>query len=120
MATEANKDAAEQSLDIAKSALAAGNLEKAQRFAEKAMKLYPSDEVRHRSINALSHSSGCTCCLCKLDILHNECNTHSSLSAHCLASMRPVTLLLHMYMLVFQFMPVNWCVRPASILRERL
>lgn len=45
MATEANKDAAVQSLDIAKAALVAGNLDKAQRFAEKAMKLYPSDEV---------------------------------------------------------------------------
>ena len=53
MATEANKDAAEQSLDIAKSALAAGNLEKAQRFAEKAMKLYPSDEVC-QSVNQCS------------------------------------------------------------------
>ena len=45
MATEANKDAAVQSLDIAKAALVTGNLEKAQRFADKAMKLYPSDEV---------------------------------------------------------------------------
>lgn len=45
MASEANKDAAEQSLGLARSALAAGNLEKAQKFAEKAMKLYPSDEV---------------------------------------------------------------------------
>ena len=50
MATEANKDAAEQSLDIAKSALAAGHLEKAQKFAEKAMKLYPSDEVSSQAI----------------------------------------------------------------------
>ena len=48
MAAEANKDAAVQSLDIAKSALAAGNLDKAQKFAEKAMKLYPSDEVSLR------------------------------------------------------------------------
>lgn len=54
MATEANKDAAEQSLDIAKSALAAGNLEKAQRFAEKAMKLYPSDEVSSQAVNQCS------------------------------------------------------------------
>lgn len=46
MATEANRDAAEQSLEIAKGALATGNIEKAQKFAEKAMKLYPSDEVR--------------------------------------------------------------------------
>ena len=45
MATEANRDAAEQSLEIAKGALATGNIEKAQKFAEKAMKLYPSDEV---------------------------------------------------------------------------
>ena len=46
MADIANRDAAEQSLDIAKAALAANNLDKAQKFVEKAMKLYPSDEVR--------------------------------------------------------------------------
>ena len=57
MATEANKDAAEQSLDLAKSALAAGNLEKAQRFAEKAMKLYPSDEVSSQAVNQRSVST---------------------------------------------------------------
>lgn len=45
MADIANRDAAEQSLDIAKAALAANNLEKAQKFVDKAMKLYPSDEV---------------------------------------------------------------------------
>ena len=45
MASEANKDAAIQSLDIARAALAAGQLDKAQKFADKAMKLYPSDEV---------------------------------------------------------------------------
>lgn len=56
MATEANRDAAEQSLDIAKSALAAGNLDKAQKFAEKAMKLYPSDEV---SLSANQHTVLC-------------------------------------------------------------
>lgn len=47
MADIANRDAAEQSLDIAKAALAANNLIKAQKFVEKAMKLYPSDEVQH-------------------------------------------------------------------------
>lgn len=45
MANEANRDAAEQSLGLARSALAAGNLEKAQKFAEMAKRLYPSDEV---------------------------------------------------------------------------
>ena len=53
MATEANKDAAVQSLDIAKAALVTGNLEKAQRFADKAMKLYPSDEVCRSASAAL-------------------------------------------------------------------
>lgn len=46
MASEANRDAAEQSLALARSALAAGNLEKAQKFADMAKRLYPSDEVR--------------------------------------------------------------------------
>ena len=46
MANEANRDAAEQSLGLAKSALAAGNIDKAQKFADKAMKLFPSDEVQ--------------------------------------------------------------------------
>jgi len=32
-------------LGLARSALAAGNLEKAQKFAEMAKRLYPSDEV---------------------------------------------------------------------------
>ncbi|KAL3131663.1 hypothetical protein ABBQ38_007957 [Trebouxia sp. C0009 RCD-2024] len=57
MATEANKDAAVQSLDIAKAALVAGNLDKAQRFAEKAMKLYPSDEVRKVTIQINSRKT---------------------------------------------------------------
>ena len=69
MATEANKDAAEQSLDVAKSALAAGNLEKAQRFAEKAMKLYPSDEVSSQAVkHGLSHTRNYNPCLCKIHI----------------------------------------------------
>lgn len=45
MTTVANRDAAVQSLDIAKAAVVAGNLDRAQHFAEKAMKLSPSDEV---------------------------------------------------------------------------
>lgn len=61
MATEANRDAAEQSLDIAKSALVAGNLDKAQKFAEKAMKLYPSDEV---SPSANQHTIFCLRLVC--------------------------------------------------------
>ena len=68
MATEANKDAAEQSLDIAKSALATGNLDKAQKFAEKAMKLYPSDEVS-RTANA--PSCPCSCSLSLYTIAHS-------------------------------------------------
>ena len=40
-----NKEQAEKCLTIARDALAAGNLEKASRFGEKAMKLYPHDEV---------------------------------------------------------------------------
>lgn len=57
MADIANRDAAEQSLDIARAALAANNLDKAQKFVDKAMKLYPSDEVhllviiRHTAAN---------------------------------------------------------------------
>ena len=41
----ANKEQAEKCLAIARDALAAGNLEKATRFGEKSMKLYPHDEV---------------------------------------------------------------------------
>jgi len=43
---QANKDEAEKALAIAKAALERGLDDKARRFAEKAMKLYPSDEVR--------------------------------------------------------------------------
>lgn len=57
MADIANRDAAEQSLDIAKAALAANNLTKAQKFVEKAMKLYPSDEVRKVAIQINSRRS---------------------------------------------------------------
>ena len=42
----ANHDEAKKCLDIANAALQAGNLDKAGRFAEKAMKLFPNDEVR--------------------------------------------------------------------------
>ena len=41
----ANKEQAEKCLVIAREALAAGNIEKASRFGEKSMKLYPHDEV---------------------------------------------------------------------------
>ena len=55
MANEANRDAAEQSLALARSALAAGNLEKAQKFADMAKRLYPSDEV--------SFAAACNICV---------------------------------------------------------
>ena len=42
----ANQDEARKCLEIATGALQIGNLDKATRFAEKAMKLYPNDEVR--------------------------------------------------------------------------
>ena len=45
MADDANKEQADKCLDIAREALAAGALEKATRFGEKAMKLAPNDEV---------------------------------------------------------------------------
>lgn len=45
MGDVANQDEAKKCLDIANAALQAGNLDKATRFAEKAMKLYPHDEV---------------------------------------------------------------------------
>ena len=45
MSDVANQDEARRCLDIATAALQTGNLEKANRFAEKAMRLYPSDEV---------------------------------------------------------------------------
>lgn len=43
---EANKEAAAQCLEVAERALAAGDLEKAQRFVEKAQRLFPTDLVR--------------------------------------------------------------------------
>ena len=48
MGDVANKDESDKCLDIAKAALQAGNLDKAARFADKALKLYPSDQVRTR------------------------------------------------------------------------
>ncbi|KAK9830407.1 hypothetical protein WJX72_011593 [[Myrmecia] bisecta] len=42
----ANKDESDKCLQIAQAALTAGNYDKAARFADKAMKLYPSDQVR--------------------------------------------------------------------------
>ena len=45
MGDVANQDEAKKCLEIAGNNLSAGHLEKAQRFAEKAMKLYPNDEV---------------------------------------------------------------------------
>ena len=45
MGDVANHDEAKKCLDIASAALQAGKLDKAGRFAEKAMKLFPNDEV---------------------------------------------------------------------------
>ena len=45
MSDVANLDEAEKCLEIAKAALQVGNLDKATRFAEKAMKLHPHDEA---------------------------------------------------------------------------
>ena len=136
MAAEANKDAAEQSLDIAKSALAAGNLEKAQRFAEKAMKLYPSDEVSQsisQSINDLSHSCKIAPHALAKNVLCSvpdiQIATHSSLSAHCLAKacVKPCLLpcCCHVHVdgnsLVRSCRQVSCLVaKPASILPEKL
>ncbi len=46
MGDVANLDEARRCLEIASANLASGNLDKAHRFAEKAMKLYPNDEAR--------------------------------------------------------------------------
>lgn len=43
---EANKEAAEQCLEVAERALAAGDLEKAERFVQKAQRLFSTDAVR--------------------------------------------------------------------------
>lgn len=43
---EANKEAAAQCLEVAERALAAGDLEKADRFVQKAQRLFPTDAVR--------------------------------------------------------------------------
>ncbi len=64
MANEANRDAAEQSLVLARSALAAGNLEKAQKFADMAKRLYPSDEV--------SFAAACKICVSSHPVACNQ------------------------------------------------
>ncbi|KAL6770549.1 hypothetical protein ACKKBF_B31715 [Auxenochlorella protothecoides x Auxenochlorella symbiontica] len=66
MGDHANKDEGTRCLHIAEQALQAGDLTKATRFAEKAMRLFPNDEVRKfitkleraRSSNGSSSSSG--------------------------------------------------------------
>lgn len=45
MGDHANKDEGTRCLHIAEQALQAGDLTKATRFAEKAMRLFPNDEV---------------------------------------------------------------------------
>ena len=79
MATEANKDAAVQSLDIAKSALAAGHLDKAQKFADKAMKLYPSDEVNLQDKSfSMTHKQQDMLGSCCRKLIANTCKLHSN------------------------------------------
>jgi len=46
MGDVANQDEAIRCLGIAEANLASGNLDKAHRFAEKAMKLFPNDQAR--------------------------------------------------------------------------
>lgn len=48
MGDVANQDEARKCLEIAAGNMQSGHLEKASRFAEKAMKLYPNDEVRYK------------------------------------------------------------------------
>ena len=48
--SDANADEATRCLEIARGALQAGQYEKAGRFGEKAMKLYPNDEVNFRKV----------------------------------------------------------------------
>ena len=45
MGDAANKDEAAKALEIARAALDRGAVDRAQKFAEKAMKLFPNDEV---------------------------------------------------------------------------
>ena len=47
----ANKDEARRCLEVARANLASGSIDKAHRFAEKAMKLFPDDEACHPSIS---------------------------------------------------------------------
>lgn len=46
---EANREQADKCLEVAKTALRAGEVAKAERFALKAAKLFPNDEVRRLS-----------------------------------------------------------------------
>lgn len=45
---EANKEQAEKCLEVAEAALKAGDTAKAERFAGKALKLFPQDKVGRR------------------------------------------------------------------------
>ena len=66
MTTVANRDAAVQSLEVARAALFADHLDKAQHFAKKAMKLSPSDEVSNLGSAQAQHK------LILLQLLHNH------------------------------------------------
>lgn len=48
---DANKGEAERCLDIARTAAATRDFEKAQRFVDKSMRLYPCDEVMPRAMS---------------------------------------------------------------------
>ena len=56
---EANKDEADNCLQIAEAALAAGDLGKAERFVAKAQRLFPTDAVRE-AIKLMRHWEGLT------------------------------------------------------------
>ena len=63
MTQEANKEEGLRCLAIARQALEAGDVGKAERFAAKAMKLYPHDEVgrpQARQSQKLLHQCGNT------------------------------------------------------------
>ena len=69
MADVANQDEAKKCLEIASSNLQSGHLDKAHRFAEKAMKLFPCDEARTSFMDAPAAVSGLVLTLARSSIL---------------------------------------------------